>query len=377
MSSLVVRGGTAVSGTPFEVVVVDGLVAAAAPAASTGARVLDATGLTVVPGLIDLQVNGAAGIDVTAEPERLWEVAAALPRFGVTAFVPTVITSSPDARDRAMAALAGGPQEGWAGATPLGLHFEGPMISAARKGAHPQQWLAEPSLDLVAGWSRDVGVLMVTIAPELPGALEVIAALVARGVVVSVGHTEADAATVERAVAAGATTMTHLGNAMPPLLSREPGPIGVALGGDGLVAGVIADGHHLDALTVNTAWRALGPGRFLTVTDTTAALGVTDGPSRLGDQQVVVERGTVRLEDGTLAGSAASLSQCLRFLRAATGCTLAEAVGTCTTTPAAVIGDPARGSLAVGSRGDLTLLDPDLNVVATVVGGRLIHGDTP
>jgi N-acetylglucosamine-6-phosphate deacetylase len=298
--------------------------------------------MTTYPGLVDLQVNGAAGIDLTAEPHRLWEVAAALPAYGVVAFVPTVITSDPAARGQALATLAAGPPAGWVGAEPLGLHFEGPMIAPARKGAHPEHWLRPPSLDLVDGWSRETGVAMVTIAPELPGALEVIARLAARDVVVSVGHTAAGAAEVAAAVEAGARCVTHLGNAMPPLQPREPGPVGAALGGTDLVAGLIVDGHHLDPLFVRTAWRALGPDRFLSVSDTTAALGLPDGPTRLGDQDVVVSAGTVRLADGTLAGSAASLLDCLRVLIAQTGCTVEEAVATATSTPLALLGLPPR-----------------------------------
>ncbi|MFC7495300.1 MULTISPECIES: N-acetylglucosamine-6-phosphate deacetylase [unclassified Nocardioides] len=298
--------------------------------------------MTTVSGLVDIQVNGAAGVDLTAEPHRLWEVAAALPAHGVVAFVPTLITSDPAARKQAMATLASGPPAGWVGAEPLGLHFEGPMIASARKGAHPEHWLRPPSLELVDDWSRETGVLMTTIAPELPGAIEVIETLVARGVVVSVGHTAAGTADVAAAVEAGARYFTHLGNAMAPMLAREPGPVGSAFGGDGLHAGLIVDGYHLDPLFVRTAWRTLGPERFVSVSDTTAALGLPDGPTRLGDQDVVVAAGTVRLEDGTLAGSAASLLDCLRVLVAQTGCTLDEAVATATTTPLGLLGLPPR-----------------------------------
>src|SRR4051794_18689471 len=168
----------------------------------------------ILSGLVDAQVNGAAGIDLTAEPHRLWEVAAALPAYGVVAFVPTVITADPAARSVALATLAAGPPAGWAGAEPLGLHFEGPMIAPSRKGAHPEHWLRPPSLDLVDGWSREAGVLMATIAPELPGALEVIERLTAQGVVVSLGHTAAGTEQVLAGMAAGARCVTHLGNAM-------------------------------------------------------------------------------------------------------------------------------------------------------------------
>ena len=371
MSDLHVRGGTDVTGTPRDVPIVGGLVASA----PTDGSVLDAGGLTVLPGLLDLQVNGAAGVDLTADPDGLWEVAATLARYGVTAFAPTVITSDPAARDRALAVLRSGPPAGWAGAWPLGLHFEGPLIAASRRGAHPERWLAEPSDALVASWSRDSGVLMVTLAPELPGALDVVAGLVGRGVVVSIGHTAATLAQVGAAVAAGATCLTHVGNAMPPLTAREPGPLGAALAGD-LVAGVIADGHHLHPATLVALWRALGPDRFLSVSDTTAALGLPDGTTRLGDQEVVVSDGTVRLADGTLAGSAASLVRCLDVLVATTRCSLADAVATATSTAARLVGDPTRGHLRPGGRGDLTLVDRSagrLDVVATVVGGRIVH----
>jgi N-acetylglucosamine-6-phosphate deacetylase len=292
-------------------------------------------------GLVDLQVNGAAGHDLTSAPDRLWDVAAALPAFGVTAFLPTVITSDPRVPARALEVLAGGPPPGWAGATPLGLHLEGPMLAPARKGAHPEEWLRPPSLDLVAAWSREAGVAMVTIAPELPHALDVIEALVDRGVVVSVGHTAATAAEVAAAVEAGATCVTHLGNAMPPMSAREPGPVGVALGSPSLVAGVIVDGHHLAADFVRAVWQALGPDRFLSVSDTTAALGLPDGRARLGHREVVVADGSVRLPDGTLAGSAASLRDCLLLLIEQTGCSVDDAVTTATTTPLRLLGlDP-------------------------------------
>lgn len=303
-------------------------------------------GVHRVSGLVDLQVNGAAGIDLTAEPHRLWEVASALPAYGVVAFVPTVITSDPAARAQALTTLAAGPPVGWTGAEPLGLHFEGPMIAPSRKGAHPEHWLRPPSLDVVDGWSREAGVVMATIAPELPGALEVIERLVAEGVVVSIGHTAADTAAVRAAVDAGARCVTHLGNAMPPMQTREPGPVGVALAGSmgagDLVAGVIADGHHLHPDFLRTVWRALGPERFVSVSDTTAALGLPDGAARLGDQEVVVADGTVRLHDGTLAGSAASLLGCLRVLVAQTGCSVTDALATATTTPLALLGLPPR-----------------------------------
>ncbi len=368
--SLVVRGGVDVTGSPSDVLVADGVVADAPP----GTTELDAAGLTVLPGLLDLQVNGAAGIDITAEPERLWEVAAALPAYGVTGFLPTVVSAGAETRQRALDALASGPPAGWRGAVPLGLHFEGPMLAPSRRGAHDETMLLSPAAVDTTGWTP--AVRMATVAPELDGALDLVRDLAGRGVVVAVGHTEASAEQVEAAVAAGARCATHLGNAMPPLAGRAPGPVGAVLGTPGLVAGVIADGHHLDRTTLRAYRAALGPERLLAVSDTTAALGLPDGPTRLGDAEVWVADGAVRTADGVLAGSAASLADCVRELRTATGCSLAEAVAAATSVPAGLVGAGERGCLARGCRGDLVLADTEdgrLDVKVTVIAGEVVH----
>jgi N-acetylglucosamine-6-phosphate deacetylase len=340
----------------------------AAPAGT--AATAGAAGLLAVPGYVDLQVNGAAGADLSSEPERLWDVAAHLPRHGVTAFVPTIVTTDAGIRGRAIGVLrAGPPDDGVPRATPLGLHFEGPMLSPERCGAHPPEGLRPPTPELVEGWSPENGVVMVTIAPELPGALEVIELLAGRGVVVSIGHTAATLAQVDAAVAAGARAVTHLYNAMPGLGHYEPGPVGAALSGGDLVAGVIVDGLHVHPRTVAATWRALGPERFLAVSDTTAALDLPPGRTMLGRHDVLVGDGVVRLaSDGTtLAGSAVGLDDCVRLLAQYTGCTPAEAVAAATAVPARLF--PA---LAAGARpGDLTLLDADLRVAGTVIGGRV------
>lgn len=371
--NLRVSGGIGVHGAPVEIAIASGRVVERASQLPVDAPRLDASGLTVAPGLIDLQVNGAGGIDVTAQPERLGALGPLLAPHGVTAFLPTVITASAAARESALAALR---LAHLPGAVPLGLHFEGPMLSPARKGAHPAHLLRTPSTELIAGWSRRAGVTMVTLAPELPGAVQVVAALRERGVVVALGHTEATGAEVDAALAAGASCVTHLFNAMAPPTAREPRLAGVALDRDDLVAGVIADGHHLDPHLLRIAWRALGPDRFLAVSDTTAALGLPDGPIRLGAQEAALSDGAVRLSDGTLAGSAASLADGLRVLRATTGCSAAEAVATATAVPARLIGDRDRGRLDPGCRGDLVLLDVSgdrFDVIATVVAGEVVH----
>jgi N-acetylglucosamine-6-phosphate deacetylase len=215
-------------------------------------------------------------------------------------------------------------------------------------------------------------VALVTLAPELPGALVLVAALVERGIAVSVGHTEATADQVRTALDAGAGYVTHLFNAMAPLHHREPGPAGVALTDDRVRAGIIADGIHVDPAMVALAARALGP-RLSLVTDAVAALGVPPGPVRIGDRWATARDDAVRLPDGTLAGSTLALDRAVRNLVAWTGAPLADAVAAVTTTPAAVLGVPDRGIVAPGAVGDLVLLDPGGEVVATVVAGRVLH----
>ena len=377
MTALCIAGGTVVGAdgvASADVLVVDGAIAAVGPSLSApdGAVLVSADGLLVAPGSIDLQLNGAHGIDLTEEPERLWEVAALLPRYGVTGFLPTIVTSPPEVVDRAMVALAARPA-GFVGAEPLGLHLEGPMLNPDRRGAHPGSLLRQPEPSLVSGWSRQAGVALVTLAPELPGAVPIIEQLVGNGVVVSAGHTAASVSELSAAVDAGVSYITHLFNAMAPFSHRSPGPIGVALADPRLTVGLIADGIHVHPTAVAVAWRALGPDRLNLVSDAVAALGLPAGPSRLAGRDVTVGEGGVRLADGTLAGSATALDEAVRNLLAFTGCSVSEALGTVTSTPARVLGLTRKGVVAPGFDADLVLLTRDLEVVATIVAGREVH----
>jgi N-acetylglucosamine-6-phosphate deacetylase len=338
---------------------------------------LDATGLLVAPGFVDLQCNGAAGLDVTAAPERMWDVAAALPRWGVAAWLPTVITAPAAIRARALAALRSGPpDDGVPRATVLGLHFEGPFLAPKRLGAHDPRHLAAPSVAAVEaeGWSRAAGVAMVTLAPERPGALAVVRRLVDAGVVVAAGHSSATADEARAALDAGVTHVTHLFNAMAPLHHREPGLAGVALTDQRARVGLIADGLHVDPAVVAVAARALGD-RLTLVTDAVAALGAPPGPVRLGDVDATVSAGDggVRLADGTLAGSTLALDRAVRNLVSFAGVPLSDAVRAATATPAAALGLADRGVVAPGAVGDLVLLTPSGELVATVVAGRVAY----
>ena len=366
-ADLLIRGGS------VDVVVRKGrIVTAADDGRDDDLPVLDASGCLVVPGFMELQCNGAGGTDLTASPERLWEVAALLPRWGVTSWLPTIVTSPPSVRDRALAVLrAGGPDSPVA--APLGVHLEGPFLSPERKGAHAPQHLRPPELDAIEGWSRDEGVALVTLAPELPGALDVVRALVDRGVVVSLGHSTATAEEATAAVDAGARWATHLFNAMPPLHHRDPGLAGVALADERLGVGLIVDGLHVHPLMVRLAARALGE-RLTLVTDAVAALGMPAGPVRLGDVEALSDGEGVRLPDGTLAGSALAMDQAVTNLVEFAGVDRAAAVAAATSAPARVLGlESARGTLAPGAIGDVVLLDDPGSVVATVIAGTVAY----
>ena len=369
--------------TPAEVIpdgallVEDGRIVACAPASTLGrpdsAAPVDAEGAAIVPGFIDLQLNGALGDDFTLDPATIWRVAAQLPRWGVTAFLPTIITSPLATVDQAQAVLAGCPPPGWRGAQPLGLHVEGPFLNLKKKGAHNPAHVRQPNLAHVAAWSPAQQVRLVTLAPELDGALDVIAALAARGVVVSAGHSTATYAQAQAGFAAGAAYGTHIFNAMPTLEHREPGLPGALLTTPGQVVGLIPDGVHTHPAIVALVWQMKGAAGLTLVTDAMAALGMPPGKYMLGDQEVTVTERDARLPSGTLAGSILAMDEALRCLLRFTGCSLHEALPTITSTPARVLGLTDRGRLAPGAVADLVFLDDDLEVVRTLAAGDLVY----
>jgi N-acetylglucosamine-6-phosphate deacetylase len=338
-----------------------------------GARRIDAVGRILAPGFIDLQLNGAFGHDFTADPSTIWQVAARLPRYGVTAFLPTIITSPLDQVQAGLRVVTGGRPKDFRGAAALGVHAEGPFLNVKKKGAHNEQYLRAPMIETAAGWSPASGMRLVTMAPELPGALDLIRALTARGVVVSAGHSMA---TYDEAVAgfdAGARYGTHLFNAMPALGHRDPGLPGALLSDGRMTVGLIADGVHTHRSIIALVWKMLGPKRMSLVTDAMAALGMPPGRHRLGDYDVIVDATSARLADGTLAGSILELDQALRNLIEITGCTLGEALETMTTTPARLLGLAGeRGRIAPGLAADMVLLSSDLKVDTTIAAGEIV-----
>jgi len=253
-----------------------------------GAQQLQAGGLLLAPGFIDLQINGTFGIDFTASPESIWQVAARLPQYGVTSFLPTIITSPLQTVDSAQKAVQSAPPD-FVGAWPLGLHLEGPFLNPARRGAHNPAYMRPPDLQVIGCWSPEAGVRLVTLAPELPGALDLVRALVARGIIVSAGHSMATLEQAKAGFDTGIAYGTHIFNAMPPLDHRQPGLVGALLADSRVVAGMIADGIHLHPDIVSLVWKAKGAAGTSLVTDAMAALGIDDGRWTIDDRRLTTD----------------------------------------------------------------------------------------
>ena len=318
----------------------------------------------LVPGFVDLQVNGHHDVDVSTAAGSDWErMDALLLAQGVTTWCPTLVTSPRAATEEALARIAVAAARPAAGRPAIaGVHLEGPFLGGA-PGAHRREWILPPDLAWLAALPELVRV--VTLAPEVPGAGDAIAALARRDVVVALGHSTATAEQARAGIDAGARLVTHLFNGMGPLHHREPGLAGAALADRRVVCSIIADFVHVHPVALALAFRAKGPGGMALVTDAVAwaAGGHAGFAVRLGDD------GAPRLADGTLAGSALTMDAAIRNAVAA-GVDLPAALIAATSTPAGVLGLGDRGVLRVGARGDLVALDAALGVAEVWVGGE-------
>jgi N-acetylglucosamine-6-phosphate deacetylase len=334
-----------------------------------GERILTAP--LVAPGFIDLQVNGGFDCEVGDDPDALARLAAQLPATGVTAFLPTAITSPADVYPRVLAAFER--LGDVSGARPLGLHLEGPFLSPARPGAHRRDLIECADPGLIELFVASPAVRLVTLAPERPGAAKWIRALTEAGIAVSLGHTDA---TYEQMVAgadAGAVMATHLFNAMSPFAHRAPGAIGAALLDDRLTVGIIPDGVHTHPEALRLAVRVKGTDGIAPVTDMMAAAGMPPGEYSLAGRPVRVDGESARLADGTLAGSIVTMDAVVRNMVRWAGVTPAEALCMVSAVPARILGVPL-GRIQAGRDADLVLLDDDLTVQGTLIAGHAVYG---
>jgi N-acetylglucosamine-6-phosphate deacetylase len=331
----------------------------------------------IAPGYVDLHIHGSDGFDVMDDStDALPAVERLLARHGVTSYYPTTVTAPMDTTLRALTRLANAIesprplQDSQRRARPRGIHLEGPFISHQRKGMHPAEHLLPPTMKTFDRfWQAARGhIRMMTIAPELDGAVEVIAEANRRGVCVSLGHSDADSDAARRGIEAGARHATHTFNAMRPLDHRSPGILGVALTDSRLSADIIADGVHLDPAIVKLFAHAKGPEQTVLITDATAATGMPEGRYHLGSTEVQVKDGKVMAE-GRLAGSVLTMDVAVRNLARFAGWSLAQATAAASRNPARVARLANKGALVAGADADFVVLNQAGEVLRTFIGG--------
>lgn len=346
-------------------------------------------GHTVIPGLIDIHVHGGFGIrfgsPTQAESELeaalladLQTYSAAVARTGVCGFLCSIAAPDLQQLRKLVTAYAKVLDQGpFAGAKPLGLHLEGPFLNREKKGAFDPAWLQQPNAHEVAriledgqGWIRQM-----TLAPELPGTDAVVALLEDAGVIPALGHSNADYETATTALRHGFRHVTHTFNAQRGFHHRDPGVVGAVLTSEGITAELIADLIHVHPGAIKLLLRCLGPDRIILITDAMAAAGLGDGTYGLVGREVTVRDGAARLADGTLAGSTATMDQCLRNMVNIVGTPLIDAVRMAAYNPARLLGLSGHpdDDLREGCPATFAVLDPSLRVVLTVIDGKIVH----
>lgn len=333
-----------------------------------GEDVRDASGLYVLPGFVDIHIHGFGGADCMRGEADVRRMSDGLLKTGVAAFVPTTMSAWPQQTHEALAgvqAVMDDPQPH--GAAVLGAHMEAPFLAAKYKGAQLSECLQEPSMQAYEQMTKGLScVRMMTLAPELPGALELIAGLKARGVVTCAAHSAATAADIHAAADAGLTQITHLFNAQSPLHHREPGVPGAGLADDRILVQVIADGIHLHPDILRVAALCKGSRGMALISDSMEAAGLPDGRYALGGQDVFVKDGAARLENGVLAGSTLLLHQAVHNMITLAGIEPEKVIPMATSTPADAVGANRYGHIECGAAGVLALMDAQWQFVDVV-----------
>jgi N-acetylglucosamine-6-phosphate deacetylase len=331
----------------------------------------------LVPGFIDVHIHGARGRDIMEGTRDAIEVVSRhLALHGTTSYLATTVTASPIETIQAVESLGKLVPEETGGARILGLHLEGPFISQEKRGVHPPEHIRPPStriFDELVKMSNDQ-VRLITVAPEVPGGLDFVQHIRSKGVLVSLGHSNATYEVARQAIQAGASNATHTFNAMRDFSHRQPGVLGAVLTDSTVWAELIADGAHVDPVAIQMLLKCKGHRRILLVTDAISAAGMPDGDFQLGSLRIKVSQGVCRVPEGALAGSTLSLDRALRNMISWTGIPLEEAVYMTSRNPAESIGvAQKKGSIQPGYDADMVLLNDDLNVHATFCEGKLVH----
>jgi N-acetylglucosamine-6-phosphate deacetylase len=361
----------------------DGVIEAVGPRSGmrlpAGAQEIVATDKIAVPGFVDVHIHGAGGHDVMeGTPDALSVVGQTIAAHGTTSFVATTVTASPEATCRSVEGISRYIAAQHAMEHPqaevLGIHFEGPFISSLRRGVHPAEWIKPPSAELLEKFLHAAGghARILTIAPEIFGAIPCIDAARTAGLVVAMGHTDATYEQARLAIAHGARHAVHVYNAMRPFSHRDAGVIGAVVTSPEVTAELIADGVHVDEPSMKLTLQAKGTQGVILVSDGTSATGMPDGTYALGTLQVTVSGGACRNAEGKLAGSTLTLDRALRNI-VALGTPLADAVRMLTLNPATLLGITfKKGTLRVGADADVVLLDDSLHVVGVWTRGRAV-----
>ncbi len=325
-------------------------------------EVIDAEGLLVLPGLVDIHSHGAAGEDFSdGNPEGLKKILQYEKRCGITSYCPTSMTFPKERLRQIFASIKGAQTED--GATVVGINMEGPFLDPAKKGAHVEKWIAAPDVAFVRELNQDADglVRLVTLAPNMDGAEEFIKEM-HEEVCISLGHTAADYDCASRAMKLGAHHVTHLYNAMQPFGHRAPGLIGAAMDDPECMVELICDGYHIHPSAIRVAFRMFGPERVILISDSMRATGMENGTYELGGQEVTVKDRKAVLKDGTLAGSATNLYGCM-CKAVEFGIPLEQAIMAATANPARSIGIFDRvGSIRIGKQADLLLVSENLEL---------------